>query len=911
MPVFELLRSGSFYPHRGRLDLFALRRFFQLHAPLSSLSPDELDQCSTLRHDLRASARLGFRARFDATRRVNDSHSRFVPTAGPAIGLGEWIFVAHHKSGTTVGKVLADELCLAFGRPIYKYTYRERPIEPEAPGAPLCHFLIKIYAEDLDLWLARVWRSPYNRLVHFVRDPVAMIASGYLFHRRGSELVWTNSTACSRDLCLLPEAWGADGSKRFAAAAFRSMPAALWLREYGCPKASASYYTCLNSLPAESGLKVEARRAYATIRTMVDVDALARGPRTFSVQLERLQYKTFNSTVAHLVNWLALANGSYVVGGRAKQAIIVRAYRSCFSSEQVSGIVSHGSVTSQELAGALSRWYRTATPAIRELAAHSWWASHKSPSRLFAPKWRVVRMVPHSRAILTCSAPLLLNATLLMLSRLQGTGCRLPIEVWHIDELNDEQIGVLTRHPALGRGLVVHNLKKALHPHLSDDDLQELRGFMCKPLALLASSVDEVMLVDHDARFFIDPALLFKTSTFMRTGALMFRDRLRLQIRGRPVKDASRFIRQLIRRRMGFFEMMLDDVVNASPTWPWQPAPSLLQAPIVTGETQHQIDSSVLLFSKRHLPRVSAALYLLHERFRHELYSNLHGDKETYWLACELVGGHECGVSAYAAGEMGQVKRDRATANRECLVGNLLQYHPDDPGWLVHCNCKPQASWLYTHVALPLRFEDVLKNMSRARESRKSYQVPHAWLRIGSRAEWSNTSALVVTFNAMSKRLRTNKQPTTAFSICDASVMEPIEYALLRLPHITNGTGTSSLSMRARVRDLCQHFGLRCEHESMKRRQRVLHALLSVRTAFGVTVAACLAIWAVRTISRYCIGRLKLTTEPEVMFVALHRSPSLRTLLRDPSGDSGGPPSDSGLGSYDSPHPSARPLFIQ
>ena len=32
-----------------------------------------------------------------------------------------------------------------------------------------------------------------------------------------------------------------------------------------------------------------------------------------------------------------------------------------------------------------------------------------------------------------------------------------------------------------------------------------------------------------------------------------------------------------------------------------------------------------------------AALYALHERHRHAYYSRLHGDKETFWLACELL----------------------------------------------------------------------------------------------------------------------------------------------------------------------------------------------------------------------------------------------------------------------------------
>ena len=87
----------------------------------------------------------------------------------------DWIFVAHHKSGTTVGKALADVLCRASHRPIHKYTYRER-IKRTPSGA--CHFLVKLYLEDAPMWLAHLAAQPHSRLVHFVRDPLQMVASG-------------------------------------------------------------------------------------------------------------------------------------------------------------------------------------------------------------------------------------------------------------------------------------------------------------------------------------------------------------------------------------------------------------------------------------------------------------------------------------------------------------------------------------------------------------------------------------------------------------------------------------------------------------------------------------------------------------------------------------------------------------
>jgi len=289
-------------------------------------------------------------------------------------------------------------------------------------------------------------------------------------------------------------------------------------------------------------------------------------------------------------------------------------------------------------------------------------------------------------------------------------------QVWHVDELSQAEARRLQGMHAIARGVVVRDLTAALSHTLDAAEVAAMRGFMCKPLAVLASSLDEVLLVDHDARFFLDPAALFESTTFVRTGMLLFRDRLRLHIRHQPVVDAPRFVRQLLRRRLGSPRFLAAEGFRPLP-WPWRPSPSLLESPIVTGDSHHAIDSSVLLLSKSHAPQLTAALYILHEKYRHELYANLHGDKETYWLACELVGGLECGVSPLAPGEMGALETDRAGLGRKCVAGNLLHFHPDRPSWVVHCNCKPHASWLYTHAARPARFSELLASMARAREA--------------------------------------------------------------------------------------------------------------------------------------------------------------------------------------------------
>ena len=170
---------------------------------------------------------------------------------------GDWVFVAHHKSGTTVGRYLATALCAAASRRILTYTYREVPHDDRGRREyrPRCHLLNKIYNEDATRWLGFVREG--GKLVHFMRSPAAMVASGYLFHLRGSEIHWTGSTVCSRDLCTLPEQKGEGISKHEAAVEFAALKAAPWLGEYGCPRSARTYHECLNSVDAALGMRVD------------------------------------------------------------------------------------------------------------------------------------------------------------------------------------------------------------------------------------------------------------------------------------------------------------------------------------------------------------------------------------------------------------------------------------------------------------------------------------------------------------------------------------------------------------------------------------------------------------------------------------------------------------------------------
>ena len=93
--------------------------------------------------------------------------------------------------------------------------------------------------------------------------------------------------------------------------------------------------------------------------------------------------------------------------------------------------------------------------------------------------------------MLTCSAPRLLDQTLAMLTRLRATGCALPAQIWHVGELGQPDSAGSRR--LLAARAAVRDLREALHPALPPSELGAMRGFMCKPLAVLATDFDEVL----------------------------------------------------------------------------------------------------------------------------------------------------------------------------------------------------------------------------------------------------------------------------------------------------------------------------------------------------------------------------------------------------------------------------------
>ena len=102
---------------------------------------------------------------------------------------------------------------------------------------------------------------------------------------------------------------------------------------------------------------------------------------------------------------------------------------------------------------------------------------------------------------------------------LRTLGCDLPIEIMYLGE-NDLRKDFRVELESL-QGVTTRDLSAMV-----SDEGWQLAGWAGKPFAILLSSFREVILLDADSLFFVNPEVLYDDEDYVRTGALFFKDRL-------------------------------------------------------------------------------------------------------------------------------------------------------------------------------------------------------------------------------------------------------------------------------------------------------------------------------------------------------------------------------------------------
>jgi hypothetical protein len=119
------------------------------------------------------------------------------------------------------------------------------------------------------------------------------------------------------------------------------------------------------------------------------------------------------------------------------------------------------------------------------------------------------------------------------------------------------------------------------YPDLPPRALGVLKGFLCKPAAVLAVEAEVVALMDLDVVLFESPFALTATETFRSTGSYLFRDSR--AVYGWKVEPLRAAVRELWRRLM--------------PEQPQLPA-TMRESPWMTGQSIPVGESAVVLYDK-------------------------------------------------------------------------------------------------------------------------------------------------------------------------------------------------------------------------------------------------------------------------------------------------------------------------
>ncbi|USW55224.1 Putative alpha-mannosyltransferase, nucleotide-diphospho-sugar transferase [Septoria linicola] len=225
-------------------------------------------------------------------------------------------------------------------------------------------------------------------------------------------------------------------------------------------------------------------------------------------------------------------------------------------------------------------------------------------------------------------------------------GCDLPIEVLYLgdEDLSEDYRDSLEAIP----GVLTRDLSQMVN-----DEGWALKGWAMKPFAILMSSFREVLFIDADALFLVNPETLFEDEQYTSTGALFFKDR-----NLSPEK------------KRGWLKSILPNPISEH----------VKRSRLWTGESGHMQDSGVLLIDKwkHYVPLLLTTRMNGPDRDGNKdlgkkgVYEMVYGDKETFWLSWELAADTGYAFHDSVAGSMGVLNNTAAKKASEAICSPQL-----------------------------------------------------------------------------------------------------------------------------------------------------------------------------------------------------------------------------------------------
>jgi alpha 1,2-mannosyltransferase len=197
------------------------------------------------------------------------------------------------------------------------------------------------------------------------------------------------------------------------------------------------------------------------------------------------------------------------------------------------------------------------------------------------------------RGIIIVAGGKYLQPALVMLRMLRDLGCSLRIQIWHLgqEEMTDDHRAMLEPFNVETRDFREYASEEQLRPIAANVGM---RLFQLKPLALLHTDLQEVLLLDSDNCPVSDPSYLFEDAHYVATGTLFWPDYWKTS-RENPIWD----------------------IVGVTPDDSWE-----------------QESGQLLVNKARAWPAIGLCVH-----FNQEFYMQLlNGDKDTFrfaWLAAQ------------------------------------------------------------------------------------------------------------------------------------------------------------------------------------------------------------------------------------------------------------------------------------
>ncbi|EGZ17526.1 hypothetical protein PHYSODRAFT_545111 [Phytophthora sojae] len=222
----------------------------------------------------------------------------------------------------------------------------------------------------------------------------------------------------------------------------------------------------------------------------------------------------------------------------------------------------------------------------------------------------------------------------------------------------------------------------------------KFRNFDIKVVSVVFSQFEEIMMIDADTGFFVSPAVLWDSAKFKATGTLLMNDRIAHEIYFMAERVGGSGNVSFQHRYMSKFDpapfRFIPTLDREKATLPnpapvelqFEPSDYLLNSHSWNLRTGHQVDSSLMFWSKKKQPRATAILASF------KALSDVgsppsYGDKELYFYAAELAE-TQYSFSDHAIGAVGTEYEDHGEKN-STLCGDMAQVFPikqaseDDP----------------------------------------------------------------------------------------------------------------------------------------------------------------------------------------------------------------------------------------